>query len=76
MIDRNVDRVIDAWNMDGFLIETTTKEKVDEDTVVFTVNLKTDPLLETHIKDNLQRIDTELVIREIKSEIERLRSQQ
>ncbi len=60
----------------GFLIETTTKEKVDEDTVVFTVNLKTDPLLETHIKDNLQRIDTELVIREIKSEIERLRSQQ
>ncbi|CSB25891.1 Uncharacterised protein [Vibrio cholerae] len=62
--------------MDGFLIETTTKEKVDEDTVVFTVNLKTDPLLETHIKDNLQRIDTELVIREIKSEIERLRSQQ
>ncbi len=59
-----------------FLIETTTKEKVDEDTVVFTVNLKTDPLLETHIKDNLQRIDTELVIREIKSEIERLRSQQ
>ncbi|EMB00728.1 Hypothetical protein B839_38780 [Vibrio cholerae O1 str. Inaba G4222] len=76
VIDRNVDRVIDAWNMDGFLIETTTKEKVDEDTVVFTVNLKTDPLLETHIKDNLQRIDTELVIREIKSEIERLRSQQ
>ncbi|MGE6284300.1 hypothetical protein [Aeromonas taiwanensis] len=76
VIDRNVDRVIDAWNMDGFLIENTTKEKVDEDTVVFTVNLKTDPLLETHIKDNLQRIDTELVIREIKTEIERLRSQQ
>lgn len=75
VIDRNVDRVIDAWNMDGFLIENTTREKVDEDTVVFTVNLRTDPLLETHIKDNLQRIDTELVIREIKTEIERLRSQ-
>ncbi|WP_217511817.1 hypothetical protein [Vibrio metschnikovii] len=76
VIDRNVDRVIDAWNMDGFLIENTTREKIDEDTVVFTVNLRTDPLLETHIKDNLQRIDTELVIREIKTEIERLRSQQ
>ncbi|AMK75450.1 MULTISPECIES: hypothetical protein [Methylomonas] len=72
VIDKNIDMVFDAWKFDAFIVENIEKEELDDDTFSITVNLNTSPLLEEHIKENVKKVDTHLVIEEIQKEINRL----
>lgn len=74
VIERNVDRVLDAWNFDGFIVESIEKEHIENETLLVTVNINTEPSLAKHIKENVRKIDTDLVIQELNEEIEKLRS--
>jgi hypothetical protein len=75
VIDRCVDRVFDAWNFDGFTIESIEKEKVGENAqdLKIRVNLNTDPMLKKHVKENVQEVDIEFVVNELEQEILRLK---
>ncbi|MGR7921569.1 hypothetical protein ACU6RQ_10730 [Zobellella denitrificans] len=74
IIDRNIDRVIDAWNFEGFIVESIEKEDIDDENLKVRININTDPLTAKHIEENFRKIDTELVIAELRKEIERLNS--
>lgn len=73
VVDRCIDRVFDAWNFEGFIIENIEKEKVGEDLKV-RVNLNTDPILKKHVKENVQEINVEYLLQELEKEILRLKS--
>jgi len=72
VIDRNIDRVLDAWNFEGFLVESIEKNKTDDETLQVTVNLRTEPRLTKELESRELKIDTNLVLRELKEEISKL----
>lgn len=71
VLDRNIDKVIDAWDFESFLIENIEKSE-NEDNLTVRINLTTDPMLKKHVKENIKQIDTDLVLSELKKEIIRL----
>lgn len=77
VIDRCVDRVFDAWNFEGFLIESIEKEKVGEsgeDSKV-RINLNTAPILKKHVKENVHEVNVEFLLQELEKEIIRLKAE-
>ena len=72
VIDRNVDRVFDAWNFDGYVVENIEKDFRDDDTLHVTINIDTSNALKEHIKNNVVKVDSDLVVKELKQEINRL----
>lgn len=74
VIDRNIDRVFDAWNFDGYVVESIEKDFQNEDTLKVTINIDTSSELKEHINKNVVNIDADLVIKELKEEIIRLDS--
>jgi hypothetical protein len=73
VVDRCIDRVFDAWNFEGFIIENIEKEKIGEDLKV-RVNLNTDPIVKKHVEKNVQEINVEYLLQELEKEILRLNS--
>lgn len=71
VIDRCIDRVFEAWNFEGFIIEEIEK-KGDGDNLIVRVNLKTVLDLQRHIDENLQEQNVELLLKELEKEIKRL----
>jgi hypothetical protein len=76
VIDRCIDRVFDAWNFDGFIIESIEKEKVGEnkEDLRVRVNLDTDPVLKKHVEENVQQINVEFLLTELEKEILKLKA--
>lgn len=72
VIDRNIDRVFDAWNFDGYVVESVEKNYQDNDTLRVTVNIDTSDTLKEHVKKNVLTINTDLVIQELEKEIKRI----
>ncbi|MGL6407381.1 hypothetical protein ACSZM7_15435 [Aeromonas veronii] len=58
-IERNVDRVFEAWNFDGFVLESVEKEQMPDGSIEIAININTDPWLSKHIEDNLTRDDVD-----------------
>lgn len=65
IINRNVDHVFNAWNLDGFLIDNIEQIDTQEDDLLVNINLKTDPKIALHLKENFQKIDSDLLIQEL-----------
>ncbi|WP_462158917.1 hypothetical protein [Pseudoalteromonas sp. GB56] len=74
VVDRCIDRVFDAWNFEGFVIESIEKEKNGEDLKV-RINLDTDPILKQHVKENVHEVNVEFLLQELEKEIIRLKTE-
>lgn len=72
VIDRNIERVFNAWNFDGYIVESVEKDYPDNDTLQVTVNIDTSKKLKEHVKNNVVKINTDFVIQELEKEIMRL----
>ncbi|MCL1122014.1 hypothetical protein N7V09_14225 [Shewanella seohaensis] len=68
VIDRCFDRVFEAWNFDGFIIDEIEKKDDGEDLIV-KVKLKTEHNLQIHIDQNLQEQNIELLLKKLEEEI-------
>ena len=71
-IERNVDRVFDAWNFDGFVLESVEKEQMPDGSIEIAININTDPWLSKHIEDNLTRDDVDALLSQLNDEIKKL----
>ncbi|MEH0086345.1 hypothetical protein V6233_22940 [Vibrio antiquarius] len=71
-IERNVDRVFEAWNFDGFVLESVEKEQMPDGSIEIAININTDPWLSKHIEDNLTRDDVDSLLSQLNDEIEKL----
>ncbi|MDP5212562.1 hypothetical protein ORJ66_05850 [Pseudoalteromonas tunicata] len=77
VVDRCIDRVFDAWNFEGFVIESIEKEKVGEngEDLKVRINLDTDPILKQHVKENVHEVNVEFLLQELEKEIIRLKTE-
>lgn len=71
-IERNVDRVFDAWNFDGFVLESVEKEQMPDGSIEIAININTEPWLSKHIEDNLTRDDVDALLSQLNDEIKKL----
>ena len=71
-IERNVDRVFEAWNFDGFVLESVEKEQMPDGSIEIAININTDPWLSKHIEDNLTRDDVDTLLAQLNDEIKKL----
>ncbi|GIB64724.1 hypothetical protein VCSRO93_3748 [Vibrio cholerae] len=71
-IERNVDRVFEAWNFDGFVIESVEKEQMPDGSIEIVININTAPWLSKHIEDNLTRDDVDTLLVQLNDEIKKL----
>ncbi|MDC3191809.1 hypothetical protein NQU96_18900 [Pseudoalteromonas elyakovii] len=77
VVDRCIDRVFDAWNFEGFVIESIEKEKVGEngEDLKVRINLDTDPIIKQHVKENVHEVNVEFLLQELEKEIIRLKTE-
>ncbi|MBY8067004.1 hypothetical protein KW492_01930 [Vibrio fluvialis] len=71
-IERNIDRVFEAWNFDGFVLESVEKEQMPDGSIEIAININTDPWLSKHIEENLTRDDVDTLLAQLKDEIKKL----
>lgn len=71
-IERNVDRVFEAWNFDGFVLESVEKEQMPDGSIEIAININTEPWLSKHIEDNLTRDDVDTLLAQLNDEIKKL----
>ncbi len=71
-IERNVDRVFEAWNFDGFILESVEKEQMDDGSIEIAININTDPWVAKHLEENLSRDDVETLLTLLSEEISKL----
>lgn len=75
IINRNIDRVLDAWSFDGFLIDNIEKTTPTPDELIINVNLKTEANIAAHLKENFHKVDTDFLISELKKRIDAAKQQ-
>ena len=75
VLDRNFDRVFDAWNFSGFLIDGVEKTETEE-SVEYRINLKTDVTVQQHIDTHHKKMTSSVVVADGLREIERLEKKQ
>jgi len=71
VLDRNFDRVFDAWNFNGFLIDGVEKTE-SEDCVNYNIVLRTDESVQEHIDAHYKKMTSSAVVQAGIKEIERL----